>query len=160
MKQNNLTKILDKGPSTKYVTLFYANFDSPCHTLSHIPGPPKVRHTSRPPPIFVGLVQKALTKAPCTNSLSIVRWGFCPGVLSGRFCPSPHLSECMCYNRKLNFTWNVMFHMYKKMYRRDVTSSWSPPPVTNCHTFSDPSPLELDVLYGRPLTAWPIHRQH
>ena len=27
-----------------------------------------------------------------------------------------------------------------------------PPPVTNCHTFSDPIPLEHDVLYGRPLT--------
>src|SRR6218665_2146035 len=26
-----------------------------------------------------------------------------------------------------------------------------PPPVTNCHTFSDPLPLECDVLYGRPL---------
>ena len=26
-----------------------------------------------------------------------------------------------------------------------------PPPVTNCHTFSDPLPLERDVLYGRPL---------
>src|SRR6218665_1442150 len=25
-----------------------------------------------------------------------------------------------------------------------------PPPVTNCHTFSDP--LERDVLYGRPLS--------
>src|SRR6218665_1792851 len=25
------------------------------------------------------------------------------------------------------------------------------PPVTNCHTFSDPLPLERDVLYGRPL---------
>ena len=25
----------------------------------------------------------------------------------------------------------------------------SPPPVTNCHTFSDP--LERDVLHGRPL---------
>ena len=23
-----------------------------------------------------------------------------------------------------------------------------PPPVTNCHTFSDP--LERDILYGRP----------
>ena len=28
----------------------------------------------------------------------------------------------------------------------------SPPPVTNCHTFSDPlPPLERDILYGRPL---------
>ena len=27
----------------------------------------------------------------------------------------------------------------------------TPPSVTNCHTFSDPLPLERDVLYGRPL---------
>jgi len=26
------------------------------------------------------------------------------------------------------------------------------PSVTNCHTFSDPRPLECDVLYGRPLS--------
>ena len=27
------------------------------------------------------------------------------------------------------------------------------PPVTNCHTFSDPlPPLERDILYGRPLS--------
>ena len=26
----------------------------------------------------------------------------------------------------------------------------TPSPVTKCHTFSDPSPLERDVLYGRP----------
>jgi len=26
------------------------------------------------------------------------------------------------------------------------------PSVTNCHTFSDPLPLEHDVLYGRPQT--------
>src|SRR6218665_4130122 len=42
-----------KGPSIKYVTLFWANFyplPSPCHALSHFPGPPpKVRHTSRNP---------------------------------------------------------------------------------------------------------------
>src|SRR6218665_647734 len=70
-----------KGPFIKYVTLFLANFDPPpCQTLSHIPGPPKVRHTSRTPHRFlVGLVQKLWTKAPCTNSLSIVREGFCPG---------------------------------------------------------------------------------
>ena len=30
----------------------------------------------------------------------------------------------------------------------------TPSPVTNCHTFSDPLPLERDVLYGRPLPAY------
>ena len=29
--------------------------------------------------------------------------------------------------------------------------SVTPSPVTNCHTFSDPSPLERDILHGRPL---------
>src|SRR6218665_2424963 len=80
--------------------LFLANFDPPslCHTLSHISEPPKVRHTSRPHPRFlVGLVQKTRTKAPCTNSLSIVCGSFCPGgfvrgLLSGRFCPGWFLS--------------------------------------------------------------------
>src|SRR6218665_3303424 len=66
------------GPSIKHVMLFLANFDplSPCHTVSHIPGPPKVRHTSRTPRFLVGLVQKSRTKAPCTNSLLIVRGVF------------------------------------------------------------------------------------
>jgi len=45
-----------------------------------------------------------------------------------------------------------MFHMYdKNLYKRDVTCSWPPPHVTNCHTFSDR--LERDVLYGRPLRS-------
>src|SRR6218665_3390333 len=57
---------------------------SPCHTLSHIQRPPKVCHTPRttPPPIFSRPSTKTLTKAPCTNSLSIIRGGFCQGVLS------------------------------------------------------------------------------
>ena len=32
------------------------------------------------------------------------------------------------------------------------------PPVTNCHTFSDPLPLERDVLYGRPHSC--VFRHH
>src|SRR6218665_3198070 len=85
----------------KYVTLFLANFDpsSPCHTLSHIPGPAKLRHTSRTAPRFlVRLVQRNRTKAPCTNSLSIVRGGFCQRVfclesfVRGGVCPIPLLS--------------------------------------------------------------------
>src|SRR6218665_3632628 len=50
-----------------------------------------------PPRFLVGLVQKTRTKAPCTNSVSIVRGGFSPGflsgvLLSGRFCPRWFLS--------------------------------------------------------------------
>src|SRR6218665_283058 len=92
---------IEKGPSITYITLFLDNFDpSLCHTLSHIPGPPKVRYTSRTLPRFlVGLVQSTRTKAPCTNSLIVVRGGFCPGGFSGvfwlegfvrgGFCPFP-----------------------------------------------------------------------
>src|SRR6218665_197710 len=86
--------------------------------------PPKVRHTSRTPPDFlVGLVQKARTKAPCTNSLSIVRGDFCPGgFVRGGFCPFPLLSEYICYNRKVNITLNFMFHMYDLKKFISVTS--------------------------------------
>ena len=80
------------GPSIKYVTVFLANFDPPplCHTLSHIRGPPRkyVTHLGPPTRFLVGLVQKSRTKVPCTNSTSIVRGGFCPGV----FCPGWFLS--------------------------------------------------------------------
>ena len=94
-----------------------------CHTLSQISGP-LVRHTSRTPPFLVGLVQITRTKAPYTNSVSIVRGGFSPGVLvrgfcqgvfclegfvRGGFCPFPLLPEYICYNRKFNITLNFMF---------------------------------------------------
>ena len=40
-----------------------------------------------------------------------------------------------------------------KVWRHTIFTP--PPPVTNCHTFSDPlpppPPLERDILYGRPL---------
>ena len=44
-------KFGNKGPSTKYATLFWNNFDSPfaCHTLSHISRPPKVAWHLGPP---------------------------------------------------------------------------------------------------------------
>src|SRR6218665_1452651 len=99
---------------------------SPCHTSSHIPGPPEsTSHISDPHSQFLeGLAQKSRTKPPCTNYVSIVREGFCPGVLSGdllsgRFCLGwflsvPVLSEYICYIRKLNITLNFMFRMYDK----------------------------------------------
>src|SRR6218665_4195365 len=74
-----------RGPSIKYVTLFLAHFDPLplSHFVTHPSTPLKVRHTSRTPtPFLVGLAQKSQTKAPCTNSISIVRGGFCLGVLS------------------------------------------------------------------------------
>jgi len=43
----------------------------------------------------------------------------------------------------------------KKIYKCEVPYSWPPLPVTNCHTFSDPFPVERDVLYGRPLHVVP-----
>src|SRR6218665_3130469 len=142
------------GPSIKYVMLFLINFDPLplSHFVTHPGIPPKVRHTSRTPPFLVDLVQKSRTKVPCTNSISIVRRDFCPGVfVRVGFCPFPLVSQYICYNRKLNITLNFMFHMYdKNLYKRDVTCSCPPPSVTNCHTFSDPLPLERDVLYGWP----------
>src|SRR6218665_33017 len=76
---------LPKGLSIKYVTLFFANFYPfpQSHFVTHPGTPQKVPHTYRTPPRFlVGLVQKILTKFPCTNSLLIVLGGFYPGVLS------------------------------------------------------------------------------
>jgi len=65
-----------------------------CHTSRD---PPESTSHISDPPFLEGLVQKTRTKAPCTNSVSIVRGGFCPGVLSGgllsgRFCPGWFLS--------------------------------------------------------------------
>src|SRR6218665_2277032 len=66
------------GPSLKYVTLFFANFDPPplSHCVTHPVTPESTSHISDPPPFLVGLVQKSRTKVPCTNSISIVRGGF------------------------------------------------------------------------------------
>src|SRR6218665_2644166 len=103
-----IPKIIAMGSSIKYVTLFLANFDSPCHTLSHIPGPPKsTSHISIGPPDFHYAWYKKLGQKPPVQILSIVRGGFCPGVfvkgsfvwkvLSGVvFCPFPLLSEYIC----------------------------------------------------------------
>src|SRR6218665_2062439 len=87
VKRLKQTALTWKGAVHKVRHAILGNFDppSPCHTLSHIPRPPKVyvTHLGLPfTPIFCRSSTKSLTKAPCTNSLSIVRGGFCPGVLS------------------------------------------------------------------------------
>src|SRR6218665_37023 len=78
--------------------------------------------------------------------------GFCSGVclgvfclegfVRGRFCPSPLLSESIHYNRKLNITFNFRFHMYEIFLKSVTSHALGPPspPLTNCHTFSDPLP--------------------
>src|SRR6218665_4069556 len=85
--------------------------------LSHISGPPQVRHTSR-------------TKAPCTKSLSIVRRGFCARSFVREFCLEGFVRivfdrSSFCQNtsdnRKLNITFNFWFHMYDKKFK-NVTS--------------------------------------
>src|SRR6218665_3704221 len=48
---------------------------SPCHTLSHIPGPPKSMSHISDPLIFSRTSTKARTKFLCTNCLSIVCGG-------------------------------------------------------------------------------------
>src|SRR6218665_200644 len=92
------SSLTHKGPSIKYVTLFLANFDpSPCHTLSHIPGhPPKVRHTSRTPPIFSSPSTKNPDKSPLYKFYQSFAGVFVRGVLSGGL-----LSERFCRGRFL-----------------------------------------------------------
>ena len=152
-----------KGPSIKYMTLFLTKFDPlPCHTLSHIPGPPE--STSHIPdlplPFLVGLVQKSQKKAPCTNSLSIVRGDFFPGVLSGgllsgRFCPFPLLSEYICYNRKLNITLNFMFHMYDKKFISVTSHALYPP--SSCHKLSHlRPPSSVTYFMDSPYSDKPV----
>ena len=69
------------GPSIKYVTLFLANLSpSPCHTLSHIPGPTpqSTSHISDLPRYFSKPSTKNPDKSPLYKfSLNCSR-GFCP----------------------------------------------------------------------------------
>src|SRR6218665_301182 len=128
------------GPSIKYVTLFLANFypPPPCHTSSHIPGPPFRKYvTHLGPPIFRRPSTKNPDKSPLVQILSqlfagvFVRRVFTGGLLSGRFCPGwflsvPVLSEYICYNRKLNITLNFMFRMYDKKFASVTSHALSP----------------------------------
>src|SRR6218665_3284389 len=105
--------------------------------MSHIPDPPIFSITFIHTCLYRGFV--------------LVRGGFCSevclgffcleGFVWGGFCPSTLLSEYIHYNRKLNITFSFRFHMYE-FFLKSMTSHalGPPPPVTNCHTFSDPLP--------------------
>src|SRR6218665_6986 len=82
--------------------------------------------------------------------------GFClEGFVRGGFCPSPILSEYIPYNRKLNITFNFKFHMYEQKLKSVMSHALDPlPSVTNCHTFSDPLPLEHEYFIDSPISVY------
>src|SRR6218665_4113979 len=106
-----LVKLPPKGPSIKYVTLFLP--PSPCHTSSHIPGPPRKYVTQLGSPNFF---RRPSTQNPDKSPLvqilyqlfaggfvrGVVRGAFVWKVLSGWFLCVGVVSEYICYNRKLN----------------------------------------------------------
>src|SRR6218665_2382895 len=83
--------------------------------------------------------------------------GFCPrvfclkGFVRGGFIHTPFCQNTSVTTKKLNITFNFRICMYEKFVKSLTSHALGPPPVTNCHTFSDPSSLGSDVLYGRPL---------
>src|SRR6218665_1982221 len=129
-----------------------------CHTSRD---PPKVRHTSRTSH-FSGHSTKNLEQKPIVQILSqlfarIFVRGVCQGVfclegfVRGDFCPFPLLSEYICYNRKLNITLNFLCHMSGNFFISVTSHALEPPPLSQTVTPSrTPSPLERDILYGRP----------
>src|SRR6218665_2427137 len=77
---------------------------------------------------------------------------FClEGFVRGGFCPSSLLSEYIHYNKKLNITFNFRFHMYEICCKSVTSHALGPSsPVTNCHTFSDPSPSSVTYFMDGP----------
>jgi len=43
-----------------------------------------------------------------------------------------------------------MFHMYDKFFYKRDSHTLDPPTVTNCHTFSDPSPSGVTYFMDGP----------
>src|SRR6218665_2181461 len=114
------------------------------HFVTHLLTHPKVRHTSRTPRFLV--VHAYIHRLHMSlQGVFLVRGDFCSGILSGFFClegfvrPPP-----------------VIIHMLQQKYRQIFESLTSlalgPLPLSQTVTPSrTSSPLERDVLYGRPL---------
>src|SRR6218665_3120684 len=148
----NLTQII-KGAVHKVRHAIFGQVlpPSPCHTLSHIPGPPKVRHASWTPPIF----SRPSTRNPDKILSQLFMGVFCPGVcqvvfccLEGfvwsGFCPFPLLPECMLQQKfKHHFEFHISYMYDKKIYKCDVTCPL-PPPLCHklSHLLGPPPPLE------------------
>src|SRR6218665_3750573 len=128
----------------KYVMLFWPILTPlPCHTFSHIPGPPE--STSRIPdlpPVFSRPSTKLPDKCPLYKFFLNCSRRFLSGggFVRVGFCPFSLLSQYICYNRKLNTTLNFMFHIYdKNLYKRDVTRPYPPLPLSQTVTPSRPT---------------------
>jgi len=113
------TNCVSRGPSMKYVTLFLANFDhpSPCHTLSHI-----------------------------------LSFYFCLSFIIFALFSIVNICKLLCvYVKGVVLNEDLKMMMIPGLpqeyisYKCDVTCSLLPP-VTNGHTFSDPSPSSVTYL--------------
>ena len=96
----------------EYVTLFLANFDlPPSVTLCHTSRDPRKYVTHLGPPIFSRPSTKIPEKVLCTNSISLVLGGFCPGFLSGLvFVHSPFVRIHLLHQKvKHNFKFHVSY---------------------------------------------------
>ena len=121
-----------------------------CHTFRD---PPESTTHISDPPIF----SRPSTKTPHNGPLYKFYLNCSRRFLSGGFvrvgfCPFPLLSQYICYNRKLNITLNFMFHIYdKNLYKRDVTCSWPPSPLSQTVTPSrTPSPSSVTYFMDGP----------
>src|SRR6218665_1445706 len=83
---------------------------SPCYTLSHIPGPQQTTAHISDPPIFSRPSTKTRTKAPCKNSLSIVRGRY---FVWGGFYPFPLLSESIPPSVRIRLLQQKVRHYFK-----------------------------------------------
>ena len=143
VKFNKLDTCMAKGAVHKVCHPIFGQFWPPpplSQFVTH-PGTPKSMSHILAPPIFVQGVLSG-------------------GLLSGRFFPGWFLSvpPSDSIQQKVKHHLNFMFPMYdKKIYKHDVTCSWAPPPVTNCHTFSDPSPSSMTYFMDGPKDrAWKV----
>src|SRR6218665_1561650 len=140
------------GPSIKYVTKFWTYFDPslPCHTLSHISGSlTKVRHTLRTPRLLV--VHAYIHTYVFTRrfvlvcggvSESFVRDFFTWKVLSGVVYVHPPSVIIHPLQQKAKHHYRC--NMYETFSKSVTSHVLEPlPSVTNCHTFSDPSPSSV-----------------
>src|SRR6218665_2312397 len=127
---------------------------SPCHTLSHIPGPPRkyVTHLGHPPIFSRPSTKNPGQKSPVQILYQLFAEVFVRGFVRVGFCPFPLLSQYICYNRKLNITLNSCFICMIKICISVTSHALDPlPPVTNCHTFSDPCPSSVTFFMDGPL---------